>query len=690
MADENFELDVLRDALEEAEAVGRLAKTEKSFISAYEAFRSADRKAFQAVLKRLRLFPWCERICHWIRVKECFLLCLELCGPPKIPQRQPNPRALAEAIVRITADEKLVRQLVRAIEKRDRAAFQRFVKTHKLEPICHLFCHWVCYVRYRLVCRWVCEPGLREQPDLVHELRQAGHALRLLLEKRETFEAAAAASQAGDAAKLRAVLEEAGLFSFCHFICFFFCSWRCVLVCLTLCRRFPLEPIRDPLKEAFAFARATQTLATRPAELRRLSAAVGAGDANAFATLVGELQLQRFCLQLCHWICFLRCRRFCILICPPQDTIPLFTHVGVYHVDPIYGDFQADGTTTAGGFAFTRTIPLIGILPGWESVDTYEYRFQVGKHPGLAKVDVVGAMMEPTVIGQLEFKYWNGLIWTTGSTEYYANNTGATHPIPQQFGPDLVVSVNTDIQAGGWIKVPHENDLTNGGGGRFIPNGRLCDLDTRQFTNESADLTVPAPGLTAGDSIPAGIPPHSEKPTYKIFFEARKTAGPLVNSNDLEKIAFSNTAYKYTRHTNWDGGDVTTKTVCSLNIAEMIAPGATGCDKQQDHVHAVYTCYQPYLGSVLLWLQGNGIPTGVGIPPVPVPPAPFSFAPAVAAGEAASGPAGHDFDISALKPCAYILWLSATVLLTQGWGQIPDATDWDVIAFCKGDKEERG
>jgi hypothetical protein len=685
MADENLELDVLRDALEEAEAVSRLARGEKSFANAFEALRAADRKGFQAVLKRLGLLPWCQRICHWIRVKECLLLCLELSGPPKVPQRQPNPRALAEAIVRITSDDRLLRQLVGAIEKRDRAAFQRLVKAQKLEPISHLFCHWVCYVRYRLICRWICDPEVAEQPDLTLELRAAGHALRMLLEKREVFDAAVAASQAGDAEKLRGVIEDAQLIPFCYFICIFFCSWRCVLACLTICRQFPLEPIADPIKEAFEFAKATQGLAGRPAELQRLIAAVGAGDAKAFIAVVEELSLQRFCIQLCHWLCFLRCGRFCFIVCPPQDTIPLFTHVGIYHVNPIYGDFQADGTTTAGSFAFTRTIPLIGILPGWESANTYEYRFRIARYPALAPVqDVVATMIKATIIGELEFKYWDGSGWDTGSTDYYANNPGATFAIPQQFPPGStkVVSVNTDVQAGGWIKVPHENDLTNGGGGRFIPNGRLVDLDTTQFTNESADLTTPAPGLVAGDTVPAGIPPHSEMPTYKIFFEARKTAGPLVSSNNLEKIAFSNTAYKYTRHANWDGGDVTTRSVCSLNIAEMIAPGATGCDKQKNHVHALYSCYHPYLGSVLLWLQGPGIPTGVGIPPVPVPPAPFSFAPAVAAGEAASGAVGHDFNITTLKSCAYVLWLSATVRLTEGWGQIPDATDWDMMAFC--------
>jgi hypothetical protein len=67
-----------------------------------------------------------------------------------------------------------------------------------------------------------------------------------------------------------------------------------------------------------------------------------------------------------------------------------------------------------------------------------------------------------------------------------------------------------------------------------------------------------------------------------------------------------------------------------------------------------------------------------------LPPAPFSFAPAVAVDEAASGAVGHDFDLSTLRPCAYILWMSATVKLTVGWGLISDATDWDLIAFCKG------
>src|SRR2546421_7258701 len=127
MADEEFEPEALSELLEEAAAIGRLTRTEKSFVTAFEAVRSADRRAFQTVLKRLGLLPYCERICRWIRIKECLFLCFELCGPP--PPRPPrvNPRTLAQAIVRITSDERLVSQLVQAVEKRDRKAFQRLI-----------------------------------------------------------------------------------------------------------------------------------------------------------------------------------------------------------------------------------------------------------------------------------------------------------------------------------------------------------------------------------------------------------------------------------------------------------------------------------------------------------------------------------------------------------------------------------
>ena len=154
-----------------------------------------------------------------------------------------NPRLLAEAIVRVTADPALLKRLVEAVEKPDRDAFQRLVTEQKLDAYCHLFCHWICAVRYRLICHWLCSPDRPRRPDFIGELQAAGRALRLLLAKRDVFDAADEASNAGDAAKLGAILRGPELFQLCYLICEWFCSLRCVLACLTLCRQFPLTAI---------------------------------------------------------------------------------------------------------------------------------------------------------------------------------------------------------------------------------------------------------------------------------------------------------------------------------------------------------------------------------------------------------------------------------------------------------------
>src|SRR5439155_20389342 len=173
--------------------------------------------------------------------------------------------------------------------------------------------------------------------------------------------------------------------------------------------------------------------------------------------------------------------------------------VGQYHVDPIaYNDFTAVGTTTAGGYAFTGTIPLIGNLPDGSAPDALEYRFRYAKYPGPGPLqDVVAAMVQPTIIGQLEYWAWDAGLstWVVRSADYFVNQPGATVSIPQQFGSPLVVAVNKDVKPGGWIEIPRENSLFQGGVGRFIPQGPLANLDTTQLSNESFDLTVATPPL---------------------------------------------------------------------------------------------------------------------------------------------------------------------------------------------------
>src|SRR5919197_1556935 len=93
MADPSFEKAVLAALRQEAGAIGQLAANEQGFMMAYEAFRSADRDAFQAALERIKLLPQCDLVCEWIRVKECVFLCLRLCGPLKPADKPPDPHA---------------------------------------------------------------------------------------------------------------------------------------------------------------------------------------------------------------------------------------------------------------------------------------------------------------------------------------------------------------------------------------------------------------------------------------------------------------------------------------------------------------------------------------------------------------------------------------------------------------------
>lgn len=372
---------------------------------------------------------------------------------------------------------------------------------------------------------------------------------------------------------------------------------------------------------------------------------------------------------------------FCVKLCleetPRGDGVaplPLFTNVGMYDVDPTVGDFAADGTTTAGGYAFTGTIPLRGILPSGSAPDAERYRFLAEDvaAPGAQVVDA--SMIAPTVIGKLEYFDWNPVlsVWQLRARDVWVNNAAAGPvSIQQPSGPPISVPVNVTVAPDGWIDVPRQNALAAGGEGLFVAGGGLVDLDTTKLAAESFDLrSGPAPlPLDAGESVPPAQ--RAATPVFRITFEAQKIAGSVpIGSNTLDQIAISNTSYAYTRHPEWAGGDTTAAGVVSLRIAEMVAPGSSGCDEIGDELHALFTAYHPYLGSVQLWFEGN--------PPLPAP-----ISPPVATDEALSPAGGELFVLSGLDPCAYILWLSATLKLTSGFGLIPGATLFDHIAFCK-------
>src|SRR5262249_8517950 len=263
---------------------------------------------------------------------------------------------------------------------------------------------------------------------------------------------------------------------------------------------FP-PPTDSSIDEMRTFAQLTARIAGTEGALARLVDSIAAGGSEAFAATVRELGAERFCIQLCHWICFEFCRLFCACVCPPPGVILPFTRVGSSRADPIWGDFTADGTTTAGGLAFTAQIPLVGIIPNGDTATPIAYRFLTEKYPlGGGPVPVTAAMIAPTIIGQLEYYEWDGVAWMPRSANYWGNQPDVnqkTISITQQMGPALTVSVNKAIAPDGWIEVPRDNDLSFGGTGLFVggANNTLANLLTTTLTDEVFDLTPVLPPL---------------------------------------------------------------------------------------------------------------------------------------------------------------------------------------------------
>ena len=648
MADQSYELDVLRDLLEESGVVGQLGKDPKAFTSAYQAFRAGDAKTFQAVLAQIGLAPKCRLVCEWIRSKECIFLCLELCGPPKPIDQVPNPRILAEAIVRITSNEDVVRKLAEILERRDQQAFKSIVAEYKLDSICHLFCHWLCVVRYRLMCRWVC--GLEgARPNLAGELQSAGHALGELL-KRNAFDQAVAASSGGDAEKLGSVLRGADLFQYCHFICEWFCSWRCTLVCLTLCRKFPLATIPDQIREALEFDLATQPLAANPTELQRLSIAVGAGDIKTFSAVVSKFKLQRFCIQLCHWVCSLRCHRFCVLVCPPIFNHPWFTHVGDFgiyaDIDPGTGLTNKSEAGHGGpNFGFYDCLSLRGFCPKYDPAHPAEpmaYRFVYQPAGAASPTPITGGFVCEVLVGS-RYTLWKGNPLALQSVRI--RGTGITSPTPPPPGPDPTPPDHYIVpDAQGWVTVD-AMALDDG----F--NGWLMGLaSTVAFPGGAS-----APGVTAGTAVPVGNQKNGVNSAI-IFQASRVSTIAAVNggaapdyTNQLAKIHIN----------NWNE-------IALVDLSEF--SGGMACAPVTNNLHIQYTADHELMAA---W--SIDMITAATVSPAPVFPS----------GTGPRGGAGTDVHNTTTWPsCSYLIRLITRRSLTTGLIDDPNKWEGSFLTFC--------
>jgi hypothetical protein len=687
MSDSTQNFDLAARAIQTGQAVARLAKDDATFRGAVDAFRAGDADSFLRLLDAIKARPYCEDICRWFASKECVLECLELCGPPKVEITVDQIAAATVEIARISANQQLMERLADIVERRDPKDFKAFVEQQKLQNYCRIICHWVCTIHFSLICEVLCGPILEvPERNLAVQLSQDGKALAQLTKNPAQLKQVIDAAIKLNCEYLQNVV---GGFNDCVFICRWICSWRSIYTCSPICRVIELP--KDIIDEERQFAQLSGRLADAATAYQRLFDAIQNQDQKTYQSLVNELNVGPFCFQLCHWISIEVCHRFCICVCPEQETIPLFTKVGKYHVDPIYGDFQPNGTTTAGGYAFSTTVNLNGIMPDGTAPDPLEYRFTYQNLAGPGPVTPITSPAIPstTIIGQLEYYYWNSILslWLVSSADFFVNNPGATANIPQQFGPPLTPSVDTDSDVNGWIQIPRYNNLVPGGVGRFVPTGLLAQLDTTQLTLEQFDLTVAGPGLpvTAGMAVPAAQ--QSVKPLFTINFEARNvTTLASVGGNSLAVIALSNTGYTFTRHPDWAGTTVGPvpiyPPVVSLDILEMQAGGCQPLGVNVNTLHALFTVYHPYLASCSIDFVGPApLPPTIALPPPPPPP-PIVPVTIPADGDVYSGLGGLAIDISMLVPCAYVVQLNANLNLTNG-DSVLYGTFQDFIAFCR-------
>jgi hypothetical protein len=526
-------------------AVAAISADEDRFRGLFDAFWAWDADSFQRLLREFGISERCELVCEWIRSKDCVLVCLKLCGPP--PEGElPDAREFAQVVERITGDEELVERLASAVSERDGEAFRALVSELEIEPFCHLLCHWACTIRGRLISRVVCAPEPVPRIQLVEELTRAGQILGRLAANQEVFSAAEEAATAGDCEALRAAIGQGGVRDHCTVVCEWFCTWRCIRICLLLCRAFPFEPTGQPLSEAFEFSKVTARLASQPEVLARLAAAVDSADANAFETIVSELELERFCIQLCHWVCAVICRRFCFCVCPNPALQPWFTTVGYFD---IYSDIDATsgrtnkslpypGLSYGGGpdFAFLGCLQLGGFCPTTSpAFPGVAMRYRFLYDDGSGPLPITGSSVCPVEAGTRLVNWPQDVGGIAGvalvPTFQTVTIAGAPQPDPVPpapgapwAGPAAHVIVPDAL---GWITVD-----PNAIGGGFQT---LLGFNTPQVVPGGA----PLPGVPAGTAVP-GINQRVGTDLSITFEATRVTVSTVDFSNGLAKIHINN------------------------------------------------------------------------------------------------------------------------------------------------------
>ncbi|HUN42293.1 MAG TPA: hypothetical protein VMU81_18540 [Acetobacteraceae bacterium] len=658
----------------QSDAVARLARDAGAFAAVVAAFEAEDGEAVRWVLDRLELYPYCELICEWLRIKLCALRCVEVCGPPRPDVELPALPAFAGALVTLGRHESVVRRLVDAVACGDSDTYHRILAENELEAFCHLICRWICSIRYERICEIVCGPRGQVPTDPAADVAKAARAL-------ESFTNRAGLEQLGNAA-IELLCEEAqqalgqGFQGQCEIICRLICVWRTTWVCRELCQRpVPVLAGAYAVAEAREFALAAKALAAQPRIAASLVQAVAAHDAKAYGALVARLGFEPYCFQVCGWVGSLVCFEFCLCVCPnPAIQAPEWTNIGYILVT---SDIDATGRTTVArsgaggvGYAFYDNLQLTGFCAATSSITpgaAMMYRFQYAANGGAATPVVDGMLnSNPFQVAGLPAQMWpdkdasgnatSTSVLTSGGAVFVCNSGDVPFPITTSpavrpapgvgdpwYPPQVYVWPDATT---GWIQV-YQNTYAGFFSGFMDFNSETIQLG--QNPNTGFALT------DIGAPIPASATLNGVNVTFT--FEATRTtsASPPDYQQTPVLIRLNNNAE-----------------VNELYFQQFLSGSAGCCTPITSDVTILFSVDHEEMSPFSLEITSCALATPISLLPTATPPATVTI-------DARGGYGSIDQTITS-GPCSYTVTLTTTPLLTTG--VINHPSDPNRLTFC--------
>jgi hypothetical protein len=659
----------------QSDAVARLAKDAGAFAAVVAAFEAQDGEAVRWILDRADLYPYCELICEWLRIKLCGLRCIEVCGPPRPDDELPSLPDFARALAELGRHETVLRNLVDAVDCGAGEAYHALLEERGLGRFCQLFCRWICSIRYERTCEVICGPGLLAPSDPATDAVAAARDLEKLVSG-HTLERLAAAAVELRCEEAQSALNNAGFQGQCEIICGLICVWRTTWVCRELCRRPPVVLAGAyAVEEAREFALAARSLAAQPRLAAALVDAVAQNDAQAYGALIGRLGLEPYCLQVCGWVGSLICFEYCLCLCPnPTLQAPEWTNIGYILVE---SDIDATGKTMVArsgaggvGYAFFESLQLTGFCAATSSITpgaAMMYRFLYSVNGG-PTAPVVDGMLDPnpfqvaglpTQLWPTEDAFGNATAakkLTSGGAVFVCNSGDAPFPVTVSpavrpaptvgstwYPPSVYVWPDA---ATGWTLV--YQDTYAGFYSGFM------DFDSETVVS-AADPDVGFPVADIGDPIPASAALNGSN--VVLTFEATRTSTPTPPDYQQTPVLI--------RVNNNDE-------VNEVNFQAFLGPDGC-CTPISGVLTVLFSADHEEMGSFSLVITSCGLTAPITLWPVSTPPASVTI-------DARGGYGSFPQSTSGFPACSYTVTLTTIPLLTTGI--VNRSPDPNPLTFC--------